>query len=660
MKLRPFLFIALIAPWILIAVAGSPAATAAPAAAPAAGPGPTAQLIVKFKDTAASRAKADAMRPAQLARLSAAAGIELEYVRPMSGDAHVLRLPAALSWAEAERRAKSLAALPEVEYAEPDQVYTLDDRALNADAAQLAAPAAPGAVPNDPMYGQQWHYRYTAGSAEGMNLVPAWDISKGSAATVVAVLDTGGVNHADMAGRFVAGYDMISDPFIGNDGDGRDSNWNDPGDWNAADQCGNGTDASDSSWHGTHVAGTIGAATNNSAGVAGVNWNAKIQHVRVLGRCGGTNADIADGIRWAAGLSVNGTTPNATPAKVLNLSLGGFGPCSATTQGAINAAVGAGATVVVAAGNSNANAGDYNPANCANVITVASTGPSGNRAPYSNYGTAVEVAAPGGDVSGGNSNGVLSTLNAGTMGPAADSYAFYQGTSMAAPHVAGLASLILALRPNYTSAQVLQLLQTTARAFPNGSSCSTSICGSGIVNAGAALAAIGSPLVLNKKLFVPTVIRPSAGGGGGIVNGNFESATGWTESAASEEPIVGPAPEGLPAHGGSRLAWLGGLDNEVATLQQQVSVPAGSPTLTFWYQVRTDEVFCEDVDSAAVKINGTAIWNKELCTATATGTWQQATVSLAAYAGQSVALQFYAETDVSDSSSFFVDDVSIP
>jgi serine protease len=666
MKSHPLLLFTLLASWILIALGGTPAptaATAAPGVQALADPGPTAQLIVKFHDSSKMSVQTTGLRPAMLDRLSQAAGHDLRYVRSMSGDAHVLAFPSTLSWAEAEASAKALAALPEVEYAEPDQVYTLDDRGLNANAEQILRPTSPEATPNDPMYSQQWHYRYTAGSAEGMNLVPAWDISTGIASTVVAVLDTGGRNHADLAGRIIAGYDMISDPFMGNDGNGRDADASDPGDWNTIGQCGAGSDASDSSWHGTHVAGTIGAATNNSVGVAGVNWAAKIQHVRVLGRCGGTNSDIADGIRWAAGLTVSGVPTNPTPAKVLNMSLGGSGSCSTTTQNAINAAVGAGAIVVVAAGNSNADASNFNPANCANVITIASTGPTGDRAYYSNYGSVVEIAAPGGDISGGNSNGVLSTLNSGTQGPAADSYAFYQGTSMATPHVVGLVSLIVGLRPGYTHSQVLALLQNTARPFPAGSGCNTSICGSGIANAGAALAALGGPVNLDNNVFLPALIRNSGGGGGGgsIVNGTFESTTGWTETSSNSLLIVGAAPNSMPAHGGSRLAWLAGADNETSTIQQQISVPAGAPTLTFWYQVRTVEAFCAaSIDSAAVKINGTAVWTQNLCTANATTAWQQATLSLSAYAGQSVALQFYAKTDFSDSSSFFVDDVSIP
>ena len=222
---------------------------------------------------------------------------------------------------------------------------------------------------------------------------------------------------------------------------------------------------SNSSWHGTHVSGTIGAVSDNGIGVAGINQNSKIQPLRVLGKCGGYTSDIADAIRWSAGLPVSGIpNNNPTPDRVVNISLGGSGACDSVTQSAINAAVAAGTVVVVAAGNSNSDASNFTPANCNNVITVAATGHTGSRAYYSNYGTSVEIAAPGGDAQLGKT--ILSTLNAGTQGPGADSYANYQGTSMATPHVVGIVSLMLSLNPSLTPAQVTTMLQATATPFP--------------------------------------------------------------------------------------------------------------------------------------------------------------------------------------------------
>ena len=320
-----------------------------------------------------------------------------------------------LSLAEAEQLARDIVASdPNVEYAEPDRIlrHTL--------------------TPNDPRYNEQWHYFEAAG---GINAPPAWDKSTGTG-VVVAVIDTGYRPHADLAANILPGYDFISDTFVANDGNVRDSDASDPGDWINAGECGPGDPAAfeASSWHGTHVAGTIAARTNNSLGVAGVAFNARIVPARVLGKCGGYTSDIADAIVWTSGGTVSGVPANANPAKVLSISLGGGGACDTTTQNAINSARSRGASVIVAAGNSNANASNFTPANCSGVVTVAAVGRNGGKASYSNFGATVEVAAPGGS---GGANSVLSTLNAGSTSPGADSYALYNGTSMATPHVVG-------------------------------------------------------------------------------------------------------------------------------------------------------------------------------------------------------------------------------
>ncbi len=476
--------------------AGSAAANPPPIPSPAfggmargEGEMPINQIIIKYRAGALLQGAAGPADAAQMRRLSDAAGAPLSYFRAMSGGAHVLRLPTRLPPAEVQAIADRLAALPEVAYAEPDAIMR------------------PMLTPNDPRYGDQWHYAAPTTGRYGINAAAAWDITTGSASIVVAVVDTGITNHADLSGRTVAGYDFISDVWTANDGDGRDSDPHDPGDWVTLGACGPGSPAQNSSWHGTHVAGTIGAATNNSIGVAGINWQSAILPVRVLGRCGGTISDIADGMRWAAGLSVPGAPTNAHPAKVINLSLGGYGPCSTTYQEAINAIVATGATVVVAAGNSDDDATDYRPGNCNGVITVAATNRNGSRAYYSNYGSVVEISAPGGETNPISSNGILSTLNSGTQGPAGDTYAYYQGTSMAAPHVAGVVSLLYSLNPALTSSQILALLQSTVTNFPAGSSCNTSICGAGIVNAAAAVAAANTtptPTATPTRTVTPT------------------------------------------------------------------------------------------------------------------------------------------------------------
>ncbi|MCB8986530.1 MAG: S8 family peptidase [Ardenticatenaceae bacterium] len=521
-------------------------------------------------------------------------------------------------------------------------------------------PFAPDLSPNDPQFANQWHYKYVAGSSEGLNLIPAWDIYTGSASTVVAVIDTGILPHSDLAGKTVPGYDFIADVATANDGNGRDADPSDPGDWIAASECFPGNQASNSSWHGTHVAGTIGAATNNGAGVAGVNWNAKILPIRVLGKCGGYTSDIIDGMRWAAGLTVTGVTNNPNPAKVLNLSLGGSGPCSSTEQTAINAIVAAGSTVVIAAGNNNDDASGYSPGNCNNIITVAANDRSGDRAYYSNYGSIVEVTGPGGAQSFANdSNGVLSTLDGGATTPLNDNaYKYYQGTSMATPHVAGVASLIVGMKPGYTQAQVLALLQNTARSFPAGSTCNTSICGAGIVDAYQALNMLN--VNLNNFAYLPVVVKPAAAPPPPttIVNPGFESgATGWTEfSTHGWDVIVNSFTGSVTAHGGTWAAWLGGDYDDISYVQQQVTVPASTPYLAYWHWIASEDT-C-GFDYGGVLVNGTVADSYELCSSKNTGGWVHHVVNLGAYAGQTVTLQIRAETDVSLNSNLFVDDVT--
>jgi len=432
----------------------------------------TNRIIIKFKDTTGPLSTES--EPREVQRLNASLGMKMKYLRTMDGDAQILELSERLPLEQVQALSQQLMTLPEVEYAEPDKIfhYTL--------------------TPNDPQYTSQWHYKGTW----GINAPAAWNITTGLSTTIIAVVDTGITNHADLNGRTVPGYDFVGDVPTANDGNGRDSDASDPGDWLTSGEIyTNGpfppSDCvvSDSSWHGTHVAGTIGANSNNSVGVAGINWNAKILPVRVLGRCGGFLSDIADGTRWAAGLSVSGVPANPNPAKVINISLGGPGSCSATYQNAINSVIAVGAIVVVAAGNESTDASDSEPGNCNGVITVGATASDAWQSSYSNYGPTVDISAPGGDFS--VDSGVLSTINTGTTIPASDSYVSFQGTSMAAPHVTGIVSLMLARNPYLTPTQVLQILQSTARAFPPGSNCyGTSDCGAGIVDAGAAVGAV--------------------------------------------------------------------------------------------------------------------------------------------------------------------------
>ena len=326
-------------------------------------------------------------------------------------------------------------------------------------------------TPNDPGYSRQWHYRM-------MNLPAAWDIETGKSSVAVGIIDSGIVKHPDLNARVVQGVDVISDAAAAGDGDGRDMDPTDKG----KDQP-NGS----SSWHGSHVAGTVGAVTNEGAGVAGVTWVGSIVPVRALGAEGGLLSDIAAGIQWAVGRSVPGLAVNKNPVQVINMSLGGETGPSQAMQEVIDDAVKSGVILVVAAGNSNVNASTFTPCNQNNVICVGATRFNGKRSSYSNFGANVDVMATGGEMAedsdgDGRPDGVLSTI-LDDDGSAV--WAYYQGTSMASPHVAGIVALMKAVKPSLTAAQAEQILIATADP---ASQCAEG-CGAGLVNAQAAVLA---------------------------------------------------------------------------------------------------------------------------------------------------------------------------
>lgn len=433
---------------------------------------------------------------------------------------------------------------PAVEFAEPNYYRFAQEVGSSA------------LAPNDALYGKENLPRFTQIGLEG-----AWRQTVGSSQVVVAVLDDGILwrhndpanSHPDLScGRFLTGYDFVSNPANG-DGDGRDP---DPY-------------ASTGEGHGSHVAGIVGACTNNELGVAGVDWNARVLPVRVLGQDGGTDADIVDGLRWAVGLGVSGAPSNPTPAKVINLSLGGFG-LSRVFDEAINEATARGAIVVAAAGNDNADATLYSPAGNQKVIAVGATNDKGQRASFSNYGAAVRVMAPG--------TGILSTAK-GTGGQRFG-YRRFEGTSMAAPHVSGVVALMAAARPGLSWVEATEYLRLSARAVPHCTG-----CGSGQVDAQGAVAlarsgaAVGGFLTSQRFALQQTQQRVLLRNyGGQTVSFNaaptktlrLEPRQGSIAPGATLEAILTVSPPGSPGIYNSALALApdGGPAAQVLALFQ--------------------------------------------------------------------------------------------
>ncbi|SEV90850.1 S8 family serine peptidase [Luteibacter sp. 329MFSha] len=367
-------------------------------------------------------------------------------------------------------------------------------------------------TPDDEYYAKdQWHLRAPDGTPDtdlavpnqgGANLPGAWSLADGDGITV-AVVDTGITQHPDLDTSLAdAGYDFITDAFVsGRASDGRAPGGWDTGDWTTEAPWSDSCQPEPSSWHGTHVAGTVAELTNNGLGMAGVASHAKVLPVRVLGHCGGYDSDIADGIVWAAGGHVDGVPDNTHPAQVINMSLGGQGQCvpDDPMAQAIAAANARGAVVVVAAGNSGDDSAYYSPASCPGAITVASVGITSRLAFYSNYGKPVAIAGPGGGIYANDgtsgspvtSGFVYQAINGGETVPAEPTYGGYAGTSQATPHVAGTVALMQSARlaagqPLMTPAAVVSALKQTAHKpkvpFPTATP-----AGAGIVDATAAV-----------------------------------------------------------------------------------------------------------------------------------------------------------------------------
>jgi serine protease len=551
---RPFirtavLATALFAPFALQA----PLAQSAPAAASAA-TAAHARVIVKYRDGSAM-AQAQALTPAAQHTMRAQAlgrriGMPLEAARALSDRAQVI-VASGMSSAQLAAR---LSAESDVEYAVPDERKYI----VAAPNDPLYTTLAVGASSGGPDVGQ-WYLKPPgpAGTAArtapaSINAEQAWDLTLGSASIVVAVLDTGlRFDHPDLqGGNVLPGYDMVSadDGVLNsvfstsNDGNGRDPDASDPGDWVTSAEAASGPLAQcrveSSSWHGTQTLGLIGATTNNGIGIAGVGRSVRVMPIRVLGKCGGYDSDIIAGMRWAAGLSVPGLPVNANPARVLNLSLGGTGSCNAAYASETATLNAMGVVVIASAGNSAGHAVGT-PANCPGVIAVAGVRHIGTKVGFSDLGPQIAISAPGGNCVNLGPNQpclypMVTTSNAGTTTPLAggiysDAFEASLGTSFASPLVAGAAALMLSVQPGLTSAEVKSKLQSSARPFPTpavddtGAAvpmcvpptgtdqlqcvCTTSLCGAGLLDVRAALL---STVSVQARIAVDTT-APAAG-----------------------------------------------------------------------------------------------------------------------------------------------------
>lgn len=457
----------------------------------------------RFDTGAASQGVAAAMSRFVGAGKARSAPPSARALRRMSSGSTVFRLSRKLDADEARAFMAQVASDAAVLHVEPDlMMHAVRDTR-----------AAAVTAPDDPLYADyQWDFSDPVG---GANLPGVWNSFPGVDGTgiTVAVIDTGITAHEDLDASLAPdGYDFISDRFVsGRDSDDRVPGGWDLGDWTDAEpwqsQCTDGSNPPESSsWHGTNVAGVIGEVTGNGIGFAGAAPGVKVLPIRALGHCGGYTSDIADAIEWASGGHVDGVPDNTHPAQVINMSLGGGGACNqdGVTSAAVADAIGRGSTIVVAAGNADDDAANYTPASCPGVVTVASTGVTGKRAFYSNYGSTVTLAAPGGGIYNNDSSGgaqanplgfIWSAFNAGTTTPVAvedggSSYAGMAGTSQATPHVAATVALMLDAVARAgdavpSVAQVKSMLAASTRPFPITPDASV---GSGILDAQAAVA----------------------------------------------------------------------------------------------------------------------------------------------------------------------------
>lgn len=504
------------------------------------------RLIVKWRSRLSeSAAVARARRTGRLK------GFSLERKHAIGDRLEVLQLERTLDAAELAQVVESLRTDPQIEFATPDLRRHIH------------------LLPGDPLVIDQWYLLGTQPSATRTE--QAWDTTTGAATTIVAVIDTGvrfehpDLGRANDGGKLLPGHDFVSVPSVANDGDGWDTDPSDPGDWlTATDLQQSGfanCETTSSSWHGTRVAGIIGAGTNNAVGIAGGGWSTLILPVRALGKCGGFDSDIIAGMRWAAGLPVSGAPANPTPARIVNLSLGGDGACSPAYQEAVNELTGAGVLVIASAGNDGGPVSS--PANCAGVLAVAGLRHAGTKVGFSNLGPEVGLGAPGGNCVNTVAGqpclfSLVTTNNSGTTSPADSTYtdnvSFNVGTSFSAPLAASAAALMHSVNSRLGPSQVISLLKETAAAFPASSdpgvptcrvpinaqdlqtsecSCTTQTCGAGMLNSSAAAIAAQRPFAVAEA---PGILSP---GGSVAIDGSDSVASNHRTIVSYQWSVLG-------------------------------------------------------------------------------------------------------------------------
>ena len=534
-----------------------PAATAVP---------PAHRFIVKMRATDASRLQAQTSDSGESASMAAATArvqalasrvhVNMSAARALTANLHVMQVTPAADETE-EQTLEKLRGDPDVEYAVSDRrVY----------------PHA--TLSNDPLASGQWYLQATQPAA--INAIGAWDTSKGSDSIVIGVIDTGvRFDHPDLTGRLLPGYDFVSPDSAGvfttaNDGDGRDTDPSDPGD-NCA------STGEPSSWHGTRTSGIIGAMTNNGVGVAGITWNSKILPVRVLGKCGGFNSDVLAGMLWAAGQPVSGAPTNPTPAKVLNISLGGKGSCDSASADVTSTLASLGVLIVVSAGNEGGPVDS--PANCPGAMGILGLRHAGTKVGFSSLGPEIALGAPGGNCVNTAAGqpclfSIDTTTNLGTTTPGTNSYTdqinLNVGTSFSAPIVSGIAGLMLGVNSNLKSPQLIARLKEGASPFPTSSEnanvptchtpvsaadiqsaeciCTTSVCGAGMANANGAVLAALRPIA---SIVVQGTVTAGAtltlqGSGSTAANSHAIASYSWmkggaTISSGTTASVVAPA-----------------------------------------------------------------------------------------------------------------------